>query len=349
MKYQGIRIGHSADSGKALRYKGPGHLITVAPTRSGKGRDIIIPSLLEWPYSCVVVDPKAELACVTSERRKRFGAVKFLDPYGEAARFLGKGAASSKYNPLARLDPKSIEFAAQAEKISCGLNPNEGQKFGFFSGGARGLSSGIQMGLVRHGEPKDRTLIAMRSVVTGEFQNGVNVYAFAEGIMDNSTDTVLRQKLARYALRGARESRSLADIIATLDVNTQFLSDYAVAQSLSGSDFRFADLKERVTTVYVVLPMDYLDPEAQGSGYFSLIVASALSELLRGKRGVPVLLLLDEFALYPLRAIQTAFGNAAGFGVQLWPILQDLNQVRGLGLVGDVCVKRRRAHVFRAA
>jgi type IV secretion system protein VirD4 len=77
-------------------------------------------------------------------------------------------------------------------------------------------------------------------------------------------------------------------------------------------------------TVYVGRPLDYLE-----CGYFPLIVASALSELLRGKRGVPVLMLLDEFALYPLKSILTAFGNAAGFGVQLWPILQDLNQLNG--------------------
>jgi type IV secretion system protein VirD4 len=80
MKFKGIRLAHSKESDNILRYPGPGHLITVAPTRTGKGRDVVIPALLDWPYSCVIVDPKAELACVTSERRKRYGEVKFLDP-----------------------------------------------------------------------------------------------------------------------------------------------------------------------------------------------------------------------------------------------------------------------------
>jgi type IV secretion system protein VirD4 len=226
---------------------------------------------------------------------------------------------------MARLDSQSIEFAAQTGKISEGLNPDEAHGHSFFTGGARGLCSAIQMGLVRHAEPEERNLIAMRSVLTGEFRDGVDVFGFAQSIMQNSTDTVLRQKVARFGAEGAKDSRSLADIISTADVNTHFLSDYAIAQSLSGSDnWTFSDLKKRVVTVYVVLPMDYLDL----SGYFALIVASALSELLRGKRGVPVLMLMDEFALYPLKAIQTAFGNAAGFGVQLWPVLQDLNQIK---------------------
>jgi type IV secretion system protein VirD4 len=328
MRAEGVRIGRTED-GDVLRYKGGAHLLTVAPTRAGKGRDILIPALLEWPYSAVVIDPKAELACVTSKQRARYGDVKFLDPYGEVARYLGKSAASSRYNPLARLDPRSIEFAAQAAKISEGLNPDEGNGYRFFSGGARGLCSGIQMGLTRHAEPDEHTLIAMRSVLTGEFQGGIDVFSFAKSIMEQSSDTVLKQLLARYGTDKARESRSLADVIATADVNTHFLSDYAVARCFSGSDFSFTDLKKSVMTIYVVLPMDYLgDASGTGhSGFFSTIVASALSELLRGKRGLPVVLLMDEFALYPLNSIRMAFGNAAGFGVMLWPVLQDLNQV----------------------
>src|ERR1019366_6432049 len=214
MKFQGIRLGHSRESGAVLRYRGPGHLITVAPTRSGKGRDVLIPALLEWPYSALIVDVKAKLSTVTSKQRSRYGKVNFLDSYGEVARYV-KGATSCRYNPMARLDPNSIEFAAQAGKISAGLNPDEGQHHRFFSGGARGLCSGIQMGLARHAEPHEKNLIAMRSVLTGEFQGGVDVFGFAQSIMQNSTDPILRQLVARYAMQGARESRSLAASIST--------------------------------------------------------------------------------------------------------------------------------------
>jgi type IV secretion system protein VirD4 len=86
MKFKGIRLAHSIESDAVLRYPGPGHLITVAPTRSGKGRDVIIPALLDWPYSAIVIDPKGELACVTSARRRRFGKVIYLDPYGLVGR-----------------------------------------------------------------------------------------------------------------------------------------------------------------------------------------------------------------------------------------------------------------------
>jgi type IV secretion system protein VirD4 len=326
MEFKGIRIGYSR-SGQVLRYRGPGHCITVASTRSGKGRDILIPALLDWPYSCVVVDPKGELSSIVSNRRRRFGQVIYLDPYSLLNR-LSMKVKPSRYNPMARLDPQSIEFSAQAEKIADGLIWDEGEANRFFTGGARGLCSMVEMGLVAHAEPQERNLMALRSVITGEFQNGVDVFGFAQSILDNSSNTALRQKAARFCVAGAQQSRSLGDVIQTADEETRFLSDMALAESLSASDFSFADLKKRVVTVFVVLPMDYLDVCGK---YFRLIVASALSELLAGKKGVPLIILMDEFfQLGALKAIQNAMGMAAGFGVQLWPVLQDLSQLSGL-------------------
>jgi type IV secretion system protein VirD4 len=324
MKFKGIRLGHSRESDDVVRYPGPGHLITVAPTRTGKGRDVLIPALLDWPYSCVIVDPKAELYCVTSAKRRRFGEVKYVDPYGLVARYM-KGAKASRYNPMARLRPDSIEFSVQAEKIADSLIWEEGEANNFFTGGARGLISMVAMGLAEHAEPYEKNLTSMRSVITGEFQNGVDVFGFAQGIIDHSSNRALRQKAARFCVCNAQEARSLADIISTADGQTSFLSDAALAHSLGASDFSFADMKKRVITVYVVLPMDYLDVCGK---YFRLIVASALSELLGDRKGVPVLMLMDEFfQLGYLKAIQNAMSMAAGFGVQLWPVLQDLSQL----------------------
>lgn len=326
-KFKGIRLGHSRESDAVLRYAGPGHLITVAPTRTGKGRDVLIPALLDWPYSAVVIDVKGELACVTSAKRRRFGKVVYLDPYGLLRRMM-KGARASRYSPMARLVAGSIEFSAQAEKNADALIWDEGEANRFFTGGARGLCSMVQMGLAAHAEPHEKNLMSMRSVITGEFQNGVDSFGFAQSILDHSTDTALRQKAARFCVTGARQSRSLADVIQTADEETRFLSDTALAESLGASDFNFADLKRQVVTVYVVLPMDYLDVCGK---YFRLIIASALSELLAGRKGVPVLLLMDEFfQLGSLKAIQNAMSMAAGFGIQLWPVLQDLSQLAEL-------------------
>jgi hypothetical protein len=53
-----LLIGRSFRTGKLLRYDGPAHLLTMAPTRSGKGVGTIIPNLLTIDRSVICIDPK---------------------------------------------------------------------------------------------------------------------------------------------------------------------------------------------------------------------------------------------------------------------------------------------------
>lgn len=95
------------------------------------------------------------------------------------------------------------------------------------------------------------------------------------------------------------------------------------------SDFNFASLKERVATVFLILPPDRLDTYSR---WLRLLLAQALTEMARSSARPtrPVLFLLDEFAaLGRLQAIERAMGLMAGYGLQLWPILQDIHQLRG--------------------
>jgi type IV secretion system protein VirD4 len=100
--------------------------------------------------------------------------------------------------------------------------------------------------------------------------------------------------------------------------------------ALARSDFAFGDLRDQVTSVFLVLPPDRLASYAR---WLRLLVTQALNDLARsratsGEDG-RVLFLLDEFAaLGRLEPIERAFGLMAGYGVQLWAILQDLHQLK---------------------
>jgi type IV secretion system protein VirD4 len=100
---------------------------------------------------------------------------------------------------------------------------------------------------------------------------------------------------------------------------------------LSRSDFRFGDLKADKATVFLVLPPDRL---AAYSRWLRLLLAQSLTEMARTPPSPhpfapPVLYLLDEFAaLSHLAPIERAMGLMAGYGVQLWPIVQDIHQLR---------------------
>jgi len=101
-----------------------------------------------------------------------------------------------------------------------------------------------------------------------------------------------------------------------------------IAKSLSGDGFRLLDLKKKGMTVFLVLPSRYLAAYFRWLRLFVVAAVDALTSTA-GKPSKPVLLVLDEFAsLGHLAAIETAMALAAGYGVQLWPILQDINQVK---------------------
>src|SRR5579875_3929876 len=74
-----------------LRHHGPEHVLCFAPTRSGKGVGLVVPTLLTWPGSAIVHDIKGENWTLTAGWRARFGRVLLFDP---------TNAASAAYNPL---------------------------------------------------------------------------------------------------------------------------------------------------------------------------------------------------------------------------------------------------------
>jgi len=113
--------------------------------------------------------------------------------------------------------------------------------------------------------------------------------------------------------------------VSTAVTQTNFIQD-AIAENLSGvSSFNFRDLKRQVATVYIVLPEGELVTSAK---WFRLIIASALNALLQPERGVPVMMILDEFYLLGnLAQVHRSLSASAGFGLQFWPVVQFLGQL----------------------
>lgn len=320
---KGIRLCHSKESGRTIRYSRPGHLILTAPTRSGKGTDVLIPALLEFEGSVICIDPKGELAAVTGHRRKRFGRVVCLNPFGVFPKEL-KGLDQVRYNPMTNPDPGSRTYGVDCEKIADALVWNDGDnRETHWTESAKELVAGVMMALITHGQNEEKNLAVLRDVIGGD------VIGFCQAIVEKTEDRFIRQKLMRFALKGADESREIQDVIATAKVQTRFIGNPVISDSVSASDFSFRDLKRKPMTVYLILPLNDLDVCGK---WFRLIIASALSELLREEaKGVPTLAILDEFAqLGSLKAIENAMAMAAGFGLQLWPVLQDLTQLKRL-------------------
>jgi type IV secretion system protein VirD4 len=269
-KRMGVPIGYMGN--RALHYSGFGHILTVAATRTGKGATLLVNALLSWRQSCIIIDPKAENAAITGHWRRRFGAVFVLNPFGIWSDAL-KGLKQACLNPMDILDAACLSLHADCDKLAAAVVWDEGKEGTHWTTGARILVSGVIAALVRHGAPHEKTLPMVARIINGD------LFGFCCVTVQSTTDPFIVDKLGRFALAPGKEpSREVEGIRATATVQLGFIGNAAIAQSLSGSDFRFADLKRKPrTTVYICLPLSKLDVCDK---YFRLILDTAIADLL---------------------------------------------------------------------
>ena len=315
----GLLVGRDPKSGKLLRYDGPAHLLTMAPTRTGKGVGTIVPNLLTADRSVICVDPKGENAKIAGRARDRFGKVHILDPFGIT------GQASAAFNPLADLDPEGLDVAEDAAALADALvfdPPGEAGE-AHWNEEAKAMIGGLIL-YIAAGEPRDRrTLATLRECLT------LAPDAFSALLARMQATAAAGGLIARAANRHlGKADREAAGVLSAAQRHTHFLDSPRMTAVLGRSDFSFGDLKRRTASVFLVLPPDRLGTYSR---WLRLMVTRSLTDMARtpGKPPAPVLYLLDEFAaLGNLAPVERAMGLMAGYGVQLWPILQDVHQLR---------------------
>ncbi|GHD21153.1 type IV secretory system conjugative DNA transfer family protein [Tianweitania populi] len=315
----GLLIGRDGKTKKLMRYDGPAHLLTMAPTRTGKGVGTIIPNLLTADRSVICIDPKGENARIARRARERFGPVHELDPFGVT------GQPSAAFNPLDVLDPDGLDVAEDASTLADALVFDEPGMSGeaHWNEEAKALVAGLILHVVAEQPRAGRNLATVREYLT------LAPEAFAKLLKDMQASTAVSGLVARAANRHLGKSdREAAGVVSAAQRHTHFLDSPRMTAVLDRSDFRFADLKRRNVSVFLVLPPDRL---ATYSRWLRLLVSQSLIDMARdpAKPDVPVLYLLDEFAaLGHLAPVERAMGLMAGYGVQLWPIMQDVHQLR---------------------
>ena len=303
------------------------HMLTIATTRSGKGRSCIIPNLLVWPGSALVIDPKGQNAAVTAPARRKMGQdIHILDPF-EVLAGLGLDAADypvQRFNPLSAIEIGAIDVVEQIGNLADALIMHSPHGNPFWDNASKAVLVGIIAHVLVWPELDDseRHLGTVRDYVSET--NGRKL-----------TDMAGHAGVANLTAIGASElKRSSAgaggDIMTTLAVHVKWLDSLAMRRALAASDFDLATLKQRTATLYLIIPTDYLDEHAR---FLRLFITQAIRTAGRGvKARHPMLFVLDEFAsLGALKVVEQAAGLLAGGGVKLWPIIQNLTQLRPYG------------------
>ncbi len=359
-------------TGPLLRYDGPGHVLTVAPTRAGKGVGAVVPNLLDHPGPVVVTDPKGENLALTA--RYRAGVlghrVVALDPFGLAPRDLfgdvGRGRVErGRLNPLDLVGLGSADAADDAALLA-EMVVVEGDASGggagqnrFWSDEAKALLTGLALYVALDYDGPGRSLLTVRELLTGD----ARAFKALLGTMMGHDDPVVRRTGNRM---DRKHDRELSAVVSTAQSHTHFLDSPRMEAVLGRSTFDPSDLRPGrprhaghvwgvgdhalpdsgdgagrlphpgPLSVYLLLPPDRLDAFSR---WLRLSVATTISALARLgplPGGAPpsekrALFLLDEFAqLGPMPPVRRAVSLMAGYGLQVWPFLQDLGQLRRL-------------------
>jgi type IV secretion system protein VirD4 len=195
---------------------------------------------------------------------------------------------------------------------------------------------------VCHEDRNRRTLATVREYLTLPPEK---LRALLELMQDSDAAGGLIARAANRFL--GKADREAASVLSNAQRHTHFLDSPRIAKVLSRSDFHFSDLRHGITSVFLVLPPNRMDAYSR---WLRLLVSQALQDIARdaeasvrpqsgpaGAQGstqrlqTPTLFLLDEFAaLGRLEAVERAMGLMAGYGLQLWPILQDMSQLKDL-------------------
>lgn len=309
------------------------HIMTIAGSRAGKGRSTVIPTLLTYDGSVLAIDPKGELATITARHRAETlkQRVVVLDPFKVAKGYAAQCRAG--FNPMRLLDSKSPTLIEDAGLIgdACVVRDDGGTKDPHWDESARGFLDGVSVHAVTAMEHGDRQHLAtVRDLIAGskEVTKGQGLDRLEAEMRTNPAANGFVQDAAEDFFSKPDDERG--SVLSTARRHLRFLSYPAIRENLSAGDLDLADLKREPMTVYLCLPAMRM---GTCNRWFRLVINMALAAFEReaSKPATPVLVCLDEFAsLGHMRTIEDAAGLIAGFGVKLWPIIQDLGQLKAL-------------------
>jgi len=304
-----------------LRHDGPEHVLCFAPTRSGKGVGLVVPTLLTWPGSAVVHDIKGENWQLTSGFRSHHGRVLLFDP---------TNPKSSAYNPL--LEVRRGEWEVRdVQNIADILVDPEGSldKRNHWEKTSHSLLVGAILHVL-YAEP-DKTLAGVARFLSDP---------------KRPVDSTLRAMMTTAHLgeagphpvvaSAARELRNKSEnersgVLSTAMSFLGLYRDPVVAEVTRRSDWRISDIVagDRPTTLYLVVPPSDINRTKPLMRLLLNQVGRRLTEDLQANAGRHrLLLMLDEFpALGRLDFFETALAFMAGYGLKSFLIAQSLNQI----------------------
>jgi type IV secretion system protein VirD4 len=304
-----------------LRHDGPEHVLCFAPTRSGKGVGLVVPSLLAWPGSAIIHDIKGENYQLTAGFRARHGRVLLFDP---------TNPASAAYNPLLEVR-KGEREVRDVQNVADVLVDPEGslEKRNHWEKTSHSLLVGAILHVL-YAEP-DKTLAGVAAFLSDPrrpIERTLRAMMTTPHLGETGVHPVVASA-ARELLNKSENERS--GVLSTAMSFLGLYRDPVVAQVTRACDWRIADLvasKAPVSLYLVVPPSDISRTKPLVRLILNQIGRRLTEDLNAHARPYRLLLMLDEFpALGRLDFFESALAFMAGYGIKSFLIAQSLNQI----------------------
>ena len=324
----GVFLGRAPGrDGAYLRHEGPEHVMAFAPTRSGKGVGLVVPTLLSWPGSAVVHDIKGENWHLTAGWRARFSHCLLFNP---------TDARSAAYNPLLEVR-RGVHEVRDVQNIADILVDPEGalERRNHWEKTSHALLVGAILHVLYAGE--DKTLRGVANFLSDPacpFEVTLHRMMTTPHVVadQGGAPHPVVASAAREVLNKSENERS--GVLSTAMSFLGLYRDPTVAEVTSRCDWRIADLISAAhpVSLYLVVPPSDISRTKPLIRLILNQIGRRLTESLDGSDGIErrhkLLLMLDEFpALGRLDFFETALAFMAGYGIRSFLIAQSLNQI----------------------
>jgi type IV secretion system protein VirD4 len=325
---QGIIVG--SYKGHYLMLPHDMHVMAAAPTGSGKGTSLIIPNLLNWPGSIVVLDPKGEAYQLTSGFRARYAQQVYrFAPYDEQGH-------THRFNPLAYVREDELLRITDLMQIAHVIYPQDDRdpnsSANFFAGACRSLF--VTLGLIQMAtKGMLRTIGQMVRLCAGDGRSTRDYFnALIEERQQAGNPLPYEAVTGLYSLLKNPDD-TLGNIISTFTGALAAFSDPIVDAATSGNDFDLRRLRMDLMSVYAVVPFDRLDQARLVLNlFFTLAVNLNVQEEPKDNTEIrhKCLIVMDEFtAPGRINIVAKGAGFIRSYGLQLFILFQSMGYLTG--------------------
>ena len=334
---EGVYVGAWADKRGAvhyLRHAGPEHILTYAPTRSGKGVGLVVPTLLSWKHSAVITDLKGELWALTAGWRQKHAKNKVLR--FEPATLQG----SAQWNPLDEIRIGTEFEVGDVQNLATLIVDPDGK--GLESHWQK-TSQALLVGVILHalykaqGEGPPASLPSVDAMLAdpnrdiAELWMEMTTYSHSNGENHPVVGASARDMMDRH-------DEEAGSVLSTAKSYLALYRDPVLARNVSTSTFRIKDLMHADTPVSL-----YIVTQPNDKGRLRPLVRVLVNTVVRlladkmdFENGRPkvhykhrLLGMLDEFpSLGKLEILQESLAFVAAYGIKFYLICQDINQLK---------------------